>query len=93
MLKYPRSRILESGDYSYGVYLYGFPIQQTLVHLVPIFREWWPLLFVVGAPMTLAFAMFSWHFIEKPTLSLKRLVSRDSNTGTRQAAAALAVEG
>ena len=93
MLKYPRSRILESGDYSYGVYLYGFPIQQTLVHLVPIFREWWPLLFVVGAPMTLAFAMFSWHFIEKPTLSLKRLVSRDSNAGTRQAAAALAVEG
>jgi peptidoglycan/LPS O-acetylase OafA/YrhL len=93
MLKYPRSRILESGDYSYGVYLYGFPIQQTLVHLVPIFREWWPLLFVVGAPMTVAFAMFSWHFIEKPTLSLKRLVSRDSNAGTRQAAAALVVEG
>jgi peptidoglycan/LPS O-acetylase OafA/YrhL len=80
MLKFPRSRLIESGDYSYGIYLYGFPIQQTLVHLFPIFRESWPLLFLVGAPLTFAFAAISWHFIEKPTLYLKRLVVRRTNT-------------
>ena len=76
MVKYPRTPIVTSGDYSYGIYLYGFPIQQTLVHLFPIFREWWPLLFVVAAPTTFVFAAFSWHYIEKPTLGLKRLVGR-----------------
>jgi peptidoglycan/LPS O-acetylase OafA/YrhL len=76
MQRFPRTRLVESGDYSYGIYLYGFPIQQALVHLFPIFRESWPLLFLVGAPLTFAFAAISWHFIEKPTLALKRLVGR-----------------
>jgi peptidoglycan/LPS O-acetylase OafA/YrhL len=92
MQKFPRTRLIESGDYSYGIYLYGFPIQQTLVHLFPIFREAWPLLFLVGAPLTLAFAAVSWHFIEKPTLSLKRLVSRRSGVAKRPAPAMLALE-
>ncbi len=86
MLKFPRLRLVESGDYSYGVYLYGFPIQQTLVHLFPIFREWWPLLFVIAAPTTLSFAAFSWHFIEKPTLGLKRFVIRKAPIEKRQTA-------
>jgi len=92
MLKFPRTRLIESGDYSYGIYLYGFPIQQTLVHLFPIFREWWPLLFLVGAPLTFAFAAVSWHFIEKPTLSLKRLVARRTNVAKRPAPAILAAQ-
>jgi peptidoglycan/LPS O-acetylase OafA/YrhL len=92
MLKFPRTRLIESGDYSYGIYLYGFPIQQTLVHLFPIFREWWPLLFLVGAPLTFAFAAISWHFIEKPTLSLKRLVNRRTSAAKRPAPAMLAAQ-
>jgi peptidoglycan/LPS O-acetylase OafA/YrhL len=92
MLKFPRTRLIESGDYSYGIYLYGFPIQQTLVHLFPVFRESWPLLFLVGAPLTFAFAAFSWHFIEKPTLALKRLVSRRSGVAARPAPSILAAE-
>jgi peptidoglycan/LPS O-acetylase OafA/YrhL len=87
MLKFPRLWLVESGDYSYGVYLYGFPIQQTLVHLFPMFREWWPLLFIVAAPVTFGFAAFSWHFIEKPTLGLKRFVTRKAPIERRQAAA------
>jgi peptidoglycan/LPS O-acetylase OafA/YrhL len=74
MQRWPRIKLIENGDYSYGVYLYGFPIQQTLVYLFPFFRDWWFLLFAVAAPITLAFAMFSWHVVEKPTLSLKRFV-------------------
>jgi peptidoglycan/LPS O-acetylase OafA/YrhL len=92
MQKFPRTRLIESGDYSYGIYLYGFPIQQTLVHLFPIFREAWPLLFLVGAPLTFAFAAVSWHFIEKPTLSLKRLVGRRTSVAKRPAPAILAAQ-
>ena len=40
-----------------------------------MFREHWPLLFCVAAPLTLSFAMLSWHFIERPTLQLKRIVA------------------
>jgi peptidoglycan/LPS O-acetylase OafA/YrhL len=75
MLPLPRISLLQMGDYSYGIYLYGFPIQQTLVHFFPVFREHWPLLFCVAAPLTLSFAMLSWHFIERPTLQLKRIVA------------------
>jgi len=75
MLPLPRISLLQMGDYSYGIYLYGFPIQQTLVHFFPVFREHWPLLFCVAAPLTLSFAMLSWHFIERPTLQLKGIVA------------------
>jgi peptidoglycan/LPS O-acetylase OafA/YrhL len=93
MQRFPRTRLIESGDYSYGIYLYGFPIQQTLVHLFPIFREAWPMLFLVGAPLTFAFAAVSWHFIEKPTLYLKRFVNRKTGAAKRPARPILALEG
>jgi peptidoglycan/LPS O-acetylase OafA/YrhL len=70
---FPRIELLQRGDYSYGIYLYGYPIQQTLVFLFPGLREWW-LVFPVAAMLTLLFAMLSWHGIEKPALRLKRLV-------------------
>jgi peptidoglycan/LPS O-acetylase OafA/YrhL len=92
MQRFPRTRLIESGDYSYGIYLYGFPIQQTLVHLFPIFREAWPMLFLVGAPLTFAFAAVSWHFIEKPTLYLKRFVNRKTSAAKRPARPILALE-
>jgi peptidoglycan/LPS O-acetylase OafA/YrhL len=72
MTKLPRLGLIQSGDYSYGVYLYGFPIAQALVALVPQFRGHGWYLFAVAAALTFSFASFSWHFIEKPTLALKR---------------------
>jgi peptidoglycan/LPS O-acetylase OafA/YrhL len=63
--------LVRRGDYSYGIYLYGFPIQQTIWHVLPAAREWW-VLFLLAFPLTLLFSIFSWRFIEKPFLSLKR---------------------
>jgi peptidoglycan/LPS O-acetylase OafA/YrhL len=57
-------------DLSYGVYIYGFPLQQLLlvaglsVH---------PILFAaISIVVTLPVAALSWFFIEKPSLGLKR---------------------
>jgi len=74
MVEFPRIPLLQTGDYSYGVYLYGFPIAQALVTVWPYFRgRPWELL-AAAVVLTLAFAAASWHLIEKHCLKLKRKV-------------------
>ncbi|MER8377503.1 acyltransferase [Mesorhizobium sp. M1406] len=68
-------RILEGGDYSYGVYLYHMPFIQLAILVGP------PILVgtVVGIVtltltvgiIVLCVAAISWHLIEKPVLSLR----------------------
>ncbi len=57
------------GDYSYGLYILCFPIQQTFVMLDPDIGP--GALFVCSFPAVLAIAVLSWHFIEHPALRLK----------------------
>ncbi|MCK5830862.1 MAG: acyltransferase [Methylococcales bacterium] len=58
------------GDYSYGLYIYAFPVQQIIVTL---FDKITPLeLFNYSVPVTLFLSIFSWGLIEKPSLKLKR---------------------
>jgi peptidoglycan/LPS O-acetylase OafA/YrhL len=74
MMKLPKLPIFDRGDYSYGVYLYGFPIQQGII---AIFGTMAPLtLFVFTIPVVLLLAMFSWHVVEKPTLRLRKLLAK-----------------
>ncbi len=56
------------GDLSYGIYIYAFPIQQTLEHF---FRFGTFPLMLWSAFITIPFAWMSWHFIEKKALALK----------------------
>ncbi|WP_108049612.1 acyltransferase [Bosea sp. 124] len=63
-------------DLSYGVYLYGWPVQQASHALFPTigaFALFWPALVV-----TLVLAMLSWLLVEKPALALKRRLLRGS---------------
>ncbi len=69
------------GDYSYGTYLYAFPVQQSLMALFPDLTPI-PLCFAALAA-TLAIAVPSWHFLEKPMLALK---SRTPRLAARAAA-------
>jgi peptidoglycan/LPS O-acetylase OafA/YrhL len=65
-----RSRIISSGDYSYGIFLYGFPIQQAVSAAFPEFRVWWFNL-IVSAPIVFLTAYASWHWVEKRALLLR----------------------
>ena len=69
-----RPQFLSSGDYSYGIYLYAFPVQQTVAHLFPQNREWY-LNIAVALPTTILLAVFSWHAVEKHALKLKGLIA------------------
>jgi peptidoglycan/LPS O-acetylase OafA/YrhL len=56
-------------DYSYGIYIYAFPVQQTWVYF-------WPQMplapyLLCTFVTTVVLAAFSWHFVEKPALKLK----------------------
>lgn len=57
------------GDYSYGVYIYAFPVQQTVIALHPGVSVFGVV--VTASAVTLALAACSWHFLEQNALTLK----------------------
>jgi peptidoglycan/LPS O-acetylase OafA/YrhL len=60
-------------DYSYGLFLYGFVIQQVIAQMGPWAHHWYINL-ILSLPIAAAFAAFSWHAIEKPALQLRQLL-------------------
>jgi peptidoglycan/LPS O-acetylase OafA/YrhL len=67
----PRIRLVSGGDYSYGLYLYGYPIQQSLAAILPSQHS--PILILALAlPTTFAMAFISWHVVEKRALGWRR---------------------
>jgi peptidoglycan/LPS O-acetylase OafA/YrhL len=57
------------GDLSYGLYIYGWPVEQTVSYLRPG-ASWWEL-FLISMAATAGVAFLSWHLIEKRAMSLK----------------------
>ena len=57
------------GDYSYGIYIFGYPTQQAVAQTVPDL----PLVpfFVISFTVTLLLVAMSWHWVEKIALSYK----------------------
>lgn len=58
------------GDYSYGVYIYAFPVQQAVTALSP--QIGLPAHIAVSTAMTLLLAVASWHAVESPALEAAR---------------------
>ncbi|PTO65247.1 acyltransferase family protein [Vibrio splendidus] len=56
------------GDFSYGTYIYAFPVQQLVVmYFSP---GGWGLFFISTA-LTVLLAIFSWYCVESPSMSLR----------------------
>ncbi|MDU0332797.1 acyltransferase [Paenibacillus sp. 3LSP] len=63
-------KLQETGDFSYGMYIYAFPVQQLVTyffngHISPLNN------FVVSAVITLIFSILSWFKIERKCLHFK----------------------
>ncbi|HET6546511.1 MAG TPA: acyltransferase [Rhodanobacteraceae bacterium] len=68
-------------DWSYGTYLWGFPVQQTLIAEFGIRSPW--LLFGASLAPVLLLAGLSWYVVERPMLQFKRTRIRSAGpTGT-----------
>jgi peptidoglycan/LPS O-acetylase OafA/YrhL len=69
LARHPWLSRMHARDYSYGIYIYAFPVQQTVV-------SYWPQIPLVAyllstLAVTITLAALSWHFVEKPALKLK----------------------
>ena len=58
------------GDYSYGIYIYAFPVQQATVMFFPEYSVFQ--ITIISILITLTLAIVSWHKLEKPCLALKQ---------------------
>ena len=64
------------------MYLYGYPISQTIIFFLQPLFFWWPGVFRLSTVMVLSvlcsllFAVLSWHAVERPALGLKRILIR-----------------
>lgn len=59
------------GDISYGVYLYGFPIQQLMSMYISRENQLPWINFSLALPLVLVLATLSWRLVEHPFLRLK----------------------
>ncbi|MDG4786356.1 acyltransferase [Micromonospora sp. WMMD1102] len=77
------TRIGRTRDYSYGIYIYAFPVQQLVALFGGARYGLWAYL-ALSLLGTLVLAIASWHLVERPALALKRW-SRPSSRRPRPA--------
>jgi peptidoglycan/LPS O-acetylase OafA/YrhL len=58
------------GDYSYGIYLYAWPVQQSLILFFEPYMNVWNL-FSSATLISIFFGFLSWNLMEKPSIRLK----------------------
>lgn len=64
-------RISLPADLSYGIYILHYPLLQ-LLSAAGVNKNGFTVYLMSGLILTAIFAAFSWHFVEKPALRLKR---------------------
>jgi peptidoglycan/LPS O-acetylase OafA/YrhL len=65
--------IINGRDYSYALYLYGFPIQQAVYQLLPQYHgDLWPVHFAISMFFTSICAFLSWTYLESRIMNLKK---------------------
>jgi peptidoglycan/LPS O-acetylase OafA/YrhL len=72
--------VSRTGDASYGVYVWAFPVQQLIVQEVEGVGPWGVV--AVATPVVLALGLTSWHLVERPALRHKPDPGRGTPTPT-----------
>ncbi|WP_170399781.1 acyltransferase family protein [Ruegeria arenilitoris] len=71
------------GDYSYGVYIYAFPIQQLVAQsgvTTPVINM------AISLPFTFICAILSWHLVEAPAMKLRHRIKAPKRAKAKQIA-------
>lgn len=63
-------QLTKIGDFSYGIYIYAFPVQQMIAWFFKG-RVGYAQELILSLIFTFAFAFLSWHLVERRALSLK----------------------
>ena len=64
------------GDYSYGTYIFAWPVQQIIAYSMPGIG---PIgMMIIALPTVWMLGIFSWHFVERPALDTAKRWSRGS---------------
>lgn len=66
------------GDYSYGFYIYAFPMQQIAVMNGAVTPAQ---VLAFAGPTTLCCAVLSWHLVERPAQGLRGMFTRQHSPG------------
>jgi peptidoglycan/LPS O-acetylase OafA/YrhL len=70
-----KAAVLHGADYSYGLFLYGYAIQQAIMSFGPPVQHWyWNIL--LALPIATGVAALSWHWVEKPALQNRKHLER-----------------
>ena len=76
----PFHRLASTNDYSYGLYIYAFPVQ-VLLALWGVTRRGYLAYAGMGVLATIPLAVASWWLIERPALRLKKWSPSWGNSG------------
>jgi peptidoglycan/LPS O-acetylase OafA/YrhL len=58
------------GDLSYGLYIYGWPVEEAIAWASGGHAAWWQIC-LAALPAAGVLAFLSWHLVEQPMLRLK----------------------
>ena len=67
----PFQKVERWGDFSYGIYIFSFPLQQLLTHW-GVARAGLPVYLAASLALSIAAGVVSWFCVEKPALALGR---------------------
>ncbi|MGW6862281.1 acyltransferase family protein [Streptomyces xanthophaeus] len=92
----PFQKVGRKRDYSYGIYIYGFTVEQALA-LMGYAKYGKPVFLLLAMAGTVALAALSWHLIESPAMKAKnwtpwfvRKLRREPGVPAQQSAPAAA---